>query len=60
MQRRTSSLQEKLELVESQSGEVLNFVENQQKKPIMVEISQDFKKLEKDLYHYAHFLECSP
>ena len=47
-------------MVESKSGEVLNFVENQQKKPIMVEISQDFKKLEKDLYHYAHFLECSP
>ena len=35
-------------------------MENQQKKPVMAEISQDYKKLEKDVYDYAYFLQCSP
>lgn len=35
-------------------------MENQQKKPAMVEISQDYKKLEKEVYDYAYFLQCSP
>ena len=35
-------------------------MENQNKKPIMVEIGKEYKQMELDVYDYANFLQCSP
>ena len=54
MSRKKEILEESLIDLDKKEKEILNFVDNQTTRPIMLQVSEDFKRIEGEIFDYAY------
>ena len=57
MRRKKDVLEKSLIDLDQKEKEILNFVDNQTTRPIMLQVSEDFKRIEGEVYGYAYYVE---